>query len=260
MTRRVVKPQPPEETPHFRGTVGSYSGAVRPYFFWGRFEDLDARNAYLEQPDHDPDLEEDILWPGGDSDGFTCNMFAAESGLLCPYGAAANPFREEGDRLWVKETFFAWGRWETRYNAKKGRDEWHFIDMTQECGKDYLYAADGVSNTQAFVKRRSSVVPVYWKRPAIFMPRHASRITLEVTGVRVERLQDISESDAIAEGMRQMRDGSGCWVGREGPGKLVTPWPTARCAFRDLWESINGAGSWDANPFVWVVEFKRVTP
>ena len=173
--------------------------------------------------------------------------------VRCPYG-------QPGDRLWVKETFFAWGRWETRYSAKKGRDEWHFIDMTQECGKDYLYAADGVSNTQAFVKRRSSVVPVYWKRPAIFMPRHASRITLEVTGVRVERLQDISESDAIAEGMRQMRDGSGCWVGREGPGKLVTLWPTARCAFRDLWESINGAGSWDANPCVWVIEFKRVTP
>ncbi|MGA0588862.1 hypothetical protein ACO2Q2_17335, partial [Dyella sp. KRB-257] len=105
MTRRMVKPQPPAETPHFRGTIGSYSGAVRPYFFWGRFEDQDARDAYLERPDHDPDQEEDILWPGGDSDGFTCDMFAAESGLLCPFGAAANPFRKEGDRLWVREAW-----------------------------------------------------------------------------------------------------------------------------------------------------------
>ncbi len=98
-------------------------------------------------------------------------------------------------------------------------------------------------------------------RPSINMPRWASRITLEVTGVvRVERLQDISEVDAISEGVRQMRDGSECWVGREGPRGLVTPWPTAREAFRDLWQSINGPDSWTANPWVFVIEFKRINP
>lgn len=96
--------------------------------------------------------------------------------------------------------------------------------------------------------------------PAPNSPRWASRITLEVTGVRVERLQDISEAYAISEGVRQMRDGSECWVGREGPRNLVTPWPTAREAFRDLWQSINGPDSWTVNPWVFVIEFKRIKP
>jgi len=77
-----------------------------------------------------------------------------------------------------------------------------------------------------------------WK-PSIHMPRAASRITLEITGVRVERLQEISEGDIIAEGC---------------PSEFLlgTNW------YRPLWESINGPGSWDANPFVWVVEFRKL--
>ena len=78
------------------------------------------------------------------------------------------------------------------------------------------------------------------------MPRWASRITLEVVSVRVERLQDISEEDAKAEGV--MLKGTSRYDGE------------ARDAFESLWCSINGPGSWDANPFVWVVEFKRITP
>lgn len=90
------------------------------------------------------------------------------------------------------------------------------------------------------------------------MPRWASRIVLEISGVRVEQLQDISEEDAEAEGIRQMRDGSGMFVGREGPGCLVTPWPTAREAFADLWDGINGKrASWESNPLVWVIEFRN---
>jgi hypothetical protein len=79
------------------------------------------------------------------------------------------------------------------------------------------------------------------------MPRWASRITLEITGVRVERLQDISEADAVSEGAT--------WsFSRSGPrGDL-----SVKAGFVDLWESINGPGSWDANPWVWVVEFKRL--
>ncbi|MEQ1663215.1 MAG: hypothetical protein ABL877_11025 [Thiobacillus sp.] len=77
------------------------------------------------------------------------------------------------------------------------------------------------------------------------MPRWASRILLEIVGVRVERLQDISEADAIAEGV--------------GGDVTVTPCFAVE-RYRALWESINGPGSWDVNPWVWVVEFKRVTP
>ena len=94
--------------------------------------------------------------------------------------------------------------------------------------------------------------------PAPNSPRWASRITLVISSVRVERLQGISEADAQAEGVRQMRDASGCWVGREGPGKLVTPWPSAREAFADVWNVLNGPRAWGANPWVWVVEFRRI--
>lgn len=82
-------------------------------------------------------------------------------------------------------------------------------------------------------------------RPSIHMPRWASRILLEITAVRVERLQDISETDAEAEGIQEIVDAG---VDHDG---------TPRDAYRALWEQINGADSWSANPWVWVVEFKR---
>ncbi len=97
------------------------------------------------------------------------------------------------------------------------------------------------------------------------MPSWASRITLEITGVRVERLNDISEADAIAEGVERHLDG---WYpygirtilttlvgGVEVPAQFCR---TARDSYRMLWESINGPGSWDANPWVWVVSFRRI--
>ena len=124
----------------------------------------------------------------------------------CPYG-------QPGDRLWVRETFC---------------DDW----LADAGG--VAYRADGGMDAEMFDAGCT------W-RPSIHMPRSLSRITLEVTGVRVERLQDISEADAIAEGTPFPFGG---WVG----------------GYQKLWESINGPGSWDLNPWVWVVEFKRVTP
>ena len=173
------------------------------------------------------------------------------SEFQCPYG-------QPGDRLWGRETFYAFGRWETRFSAKKGRDEWTFIDLTRECGKDYRYAATDPSPVPMRGKRNGGVVPGWWKRPAIFMPRWASRITLEITGVRVERLQDISEADAIAEGCT--KNHNGYYLG--GPHKVsgLKQMAPAVSAYRALWGSINGPTSWDANPWVWVVEFKVVKP
>ena len=84
------------------------------------------------------------------------------------------------------------------------------------------------------------------------MPRWANRITLEITGVRVERLNDNSEADAYSEASL-----SGQSFASNGNPELRNE---ARCAFQSLWNSINGPGSWDANPFVWVLEFKKVTP
>ena len=169
---------------------------------------------------------------------------AADAVVCCPYG-------QPGDRLAVSETFYAWGRWETRYSAKKGRDEWHFVDMTLECGRSYAYDTD--EDTPMIVTRRSTVVPLWWRRPAIFMPRAASRITLEITSVRVERLQDISDADAKAEGIVRQPDG--------GYGLADTThyhFTDPRQSYFSLWEEINGDGSVEANPFVWMVEFRRL--
>lgn len=123
-----------------------------------------------------------------------------------------------GDRLWVRET---WGRL-----FYSGDDEPVFWRADYSM-KDL--------ETQALPR---------WK-PSIHMPRWASRINLEITGVRVERLNEISEKDAWAEGC-------------EGTDDDVTGGISGYAEYRQLWESINGAGSWDKNPICWVIDFKRI--
>jgi hypothetical protein len=91
-----------------------------------------------------------------------------------------------------------------------------------------------------------------WK-PSIFMPRRACRILLEITDVRVERLQDISRAEIRAEGLQCPPE-----LASDDISPNYRDWYPA--AWRELWESINGPDSWNANPWVWVVEFKRVTP
>lgn len=157
----------------------------------------------------------------------------------CPYG---NP----GVRLWVRETFA----------DLRGTGIEHRSDPSGPLQR-YAFAADCLPGSYRDQARRD--FGVKWK-PSIHMPRAASRITLEITGVRVERLSDCSETDAIAEGIERCEDGVG-W--RRGPVSGDIPNTATRTAFpklayQSLWESINGTGSWDANPWVWVVEFKRV--
>jgi len=105
--------------------------------------------------------------------------------------------------------------------------------------------------------------------PSIHMPRWASRITLEITGVRVERLNSINENDALAEGLSEItKDGRtykyGIPVRDVYPGNDNCGWPWHEwehypiSAYSKLWQSISGAESWQANPWVWVIEFKRV--
>ncbi len=143
-----------------------------------------------------------------------------ETSVRCPYG-------QPGDRLWVRET------WRTG------------------AGLDQLAPSDLPHDVPVFFEADGETVHNQGKvRQSIFCMRWMSRITLEVTDVRVERLQEISEADAIAEGID---------VTRLDPGATYTDdVPSARRGYRALWESINGAGSWDLNPWVWVVEFKRV--
>lgn len=87
-----------------------------------------------------------------------------------------------------------------------------------------------------------------WK-PSIHMPKDAARIWLRITDVRVERLQEISGQEAISEGVS---------FPFPGPSSLLESWGAAKRLFKSLWTSINGADSWKANPWVWVVEFERI--
>ena len=156
----------------------------------------------------------------------------------CPYG-------QSGDQLWVREAFqplFADGvenHWETDWKTGKG----YAISYPATDGiHEYLDADDNLTDAC---------------KPSIHMPRWASRILLEITAVRVERLQDISEADARAEGVT---DGGCLNCGEPEPCACAQPAPDARDSFCRLWQTINGPGSWADNPWVWIVEFKRVQP
>lgn len=126
------------------------------------------------------------------------------------------PFGKVGDRLWVRETF-----------TYEGEDKW------------LVYRAD-VAKSYTLNSGNK------WK-PSIFMPRAASRITLEITDIRVERLCEISSVDAISEGID---------LHYPVPG-YGDPMPIVQ--YKMLWDSINGANSWFKNPFVWVITFKRIS-
>ena len=161
--------------------------------------------------------------------------------IRCPYG-------QPGDRLWVRESVRA-------------------ADL-DDFSRAVEYLADGACVRTASAEDIESEAFGRWEKlnsyrsndaaldggktvPPMHMPRWASRIDLEVTGVRVERLNDISTWDAGAEGVNPFENPAGCQAGEE---------TANQAAFRLLWESISGADSWAANPWVWAVEFKRVKP
>jgi hypothetical protein len=157
----------------------------------------------------------------------------------CPYGRV-------GERLWVRESFYAYGKYRfTGERTETGKPEVEFWDCTLDANGSYRYAADET------LPKPSSRYEFGWhKRPSIFMPRIASRVTLEIKNIRVERLQDISQEDMAAEGFRAYVD--------EASPRLHE---IAREDFGKGWDGINGKRkgcSWQNNPFVWVIEFRKV--
>ena len=172
-------------------------------------------------------------WMVSGHSGVWCDCHSLNEWRVCPFG-------KPGDRLWVKETF-------TVYNINDSDMELGYV-ASPKTVRHLAPCSDDVPD---------AALPLYFKMldkagdfnkrltyPSIFMPRWASRITLDITGVRVERLQDISEADARAEGVT-LQGGQG-----------YDGW--AKAEYMALWESINGPGSWATNPWVWVVEFKRI--
>ena len=172
----------------------------------------------------------------------TCGLMPLEPDVeKCPYG-------QPGDRLWVRETWAA-----VRFSEDDVRES-HDIPPAKTDYWTTAYKADVVYEENRDDRGFA------W-RPSIHMPRWASRITLEVTAVRVERLQEITEADARAEGIalepcsagHHMR--YGLWTGKKHACN-----DSAKVVYMDLWEAINaerGFG-WDVNPWVFVIEFKRI--
>jgi len=157
-------------------------------------------------------------------------------------------FGQPGDRLYVKEKHAFLDVTKSHLSqfplvgGDVGPDVWNLCIEYCDGTENDAFSVDGEKPRQTRERGEDG-----W-RPSIHMPRWASRILLEIVAVRAERLQNISEADAKAEGVtllaRTCTMYDGIW----------------RDGYRDLWESINGPGSWDANPWVWVVAFKRVTP
>lgn len=152
-----------------------------------------------------------------------------------PHGRVRCPYGQPGDRLWVREN--GWQRPEcSERDMRDGADTW----------PAYEYDADGIDHAHVELLKEWG-----WKRrPSIHMPRWASRITLALTDVRVQRVQEISEDDALAEGADGPHPAS--WhpdASEIGPSSYVS-------GYRDIWNSINGPGSWEANPWAWALTFK----
>jgi hypothetical protein len=157
----------------------------------------------------------------------------------CPYG-------KPGDQLWVRETWQ--GPLLEEYEVDADAD-WQSANRIHQYQNPAhcAFAADGGSPPE-FIDSDDNIQRRW--RPSIHMPRWASRITLEITGVRVERLQDISEEDAKAEGCKE-------WLI---PGQhSYAPIYSYKQGYRVLWQTLNGPSSWDLNPWVWVVEFRRLS-
>lgn len=188
-------------------------------------------------------------WPYRSDDGDSTTHTVKRGGKLyldetphdCPYG-------QPGDRLWVRET---WRHTASSVEEARAITE----DITSGIAVDWRATyVENCMNILGFSREDAEMADDFetW-RPSIHMPRWASRITLEITGVRVERLADISKDDAMAEGIVLQPDG-GFGLADSTHYHFIDPTDS----YCSLWESINGAGSWLANPWVWVVEFKRL--
>lgn len=157
---------------------------------------------------------------------YVCETEYLEEGSFfyrCPYGKV-------GDRLWVRETW-----------SHTGTGVWSISSAINALDGKVIYrAAEGHNDAK------------WW--PSIHMPRWASRITLEITGIKVERLQDITEEEAKAEGVEPKPVKTLGWKRREILGEL--PDVSYRMAFADLWETLNGQGSWELNPWCWAVSLE----
>ena len=214
----------------------------------------------LEAPPHGPAPAQWSAWEPGVT-AFKPGQFGlyvegAATGAWGLVHVARCPWGCRGDQLWVRET------WKTEERAS---------DMVD----GIRFKSDGtfvpIKSTREAADRWVSVNREGWRTPH-FMPKWASRLWLEITDIRVERLRDISEEDAIAEGLSKIsKDGGITWKygipdmdGLPGTDDLGMPWAdwnvSARVAFQRVWERIHGTSSRGTNPWCWAISFRRIRP
>jgi hypothetical protein len=214
---------------------------------------LDGRKTQTRRPVKFPVLDKNL----------GCELAGNElAGELSAGNYLNSAFGKPGDRIWVRET---WGVVSHAFSEDGLMIDWvpdrpataiHEMLFGNGYYSGYaIYAVDGDftwGDDDGYEDGRSC-----WK-PSIHMPRAASRILLEITDVRVERLNAISEEDAEAEGidMEALYDSQDCYdcIANHN----MTGRPTVTGAFKYLWESIYGEEGWKSNPWVWVIEFKRI--
>ena len=221
-TRRLIQPQPPEGATYFgEGMVSLNSCMEKEDALW------DKVGFVWEEK---PGAEVIKFWP-------------KEDDLYCPFGHV-------GDLIWVRETFYQYGHWVTNGKTKAGKPKFKFIP-------DQLFSEVRFSdNPPAVIRKNTFRKDGWYKRPSIHIPRAAARLLLEITAVRPERLQDLSEEDAIAEGVESIE-------GIKGPIyfnylTMEFGFKSAKISFESLWVSLYGSESWESNPWVWVIDYKVV--
>lgn len=220
-TRRVMKPQPSEGKGGIHPShKDNLTNVAAPYF-----------DAYCGAPK----TLQNPRGMGGHWCWWTEDHRQSNDWIKCPYGVP-------GERLWVKEAHYLYGRWRRDGMTKAGKQKWRFV---ADKDKGAMFP-----NAPPAIVCKGKVEVGWFKRTSMFMPRWASRITLEIESVRVERVQDITAEDAIREGISESY--------------FDCPHGEPRCAtytgcFHKLWDSINGqkeGGDWASNPWCWVLSFK----
>jgi hypothetical protein len=221
-TRRLLRPQPVSNGSHYSRELG----------------DIVCRNDYLP-----PSAM--LLRVGRGKNA--CEVADCEEPWerFCPYG-------QVGDRLWVRETWQGWER--VSYEA----DEWEPLTPDYLIGRGHSSIAEYVAERgHPHVEHAAGGKSVGPWRPSIHMPRWAARLLLEVTDVRVERLQDVGGHDVVSEGLKLTR--CDCEPCRMSATMCPADETGHIMAFAELWDSINAKRApWSSNPWVWVVGFKRV--
>jgi len=208
MTRRVIKPQPPDDCGHIRVEL---------------FHPTKVNRKGEEYPG-------DEIFGAYSDDG--------EWGCKCPYGQA-------GDFFYLKEAHYRFGYWVALEEfTKTGLRKMCFITNSRDTAFRYI------NNPPGNIKHRRYGGIGWYKRSPLFMPKKYARHWYEITGIRAERLQDISIKDCLAEGVEYMPNGKP----RE---QLLS---ASHIVFADYWDSINAARgySWESNPWVWPISYKAV--